>query len=88
MAVTFVIEQSFESFGRAIVFARATNPSAPFSVGPGARLGGHAIEPWLDIPRVLGADGQPRTDLVAFQLTRCSDRSRLNVGDCVDLDVA
>ena len=44
-----------------------------WALGEGASLGGHPIEPWTEIPRMLGPDGRQRLDVFGFQLQRAED---------------
>jgi hypothetical protein len=84
--IAFEIESVFTVTDRGVVvLARWLGPQS-FASLSGATLGGVPIEPWTDIPRKLGLDGQPRLDLFAFVLRRPEDRPRLVPGERVLLE--
>ena len=81
MRTEFVIEGTFEGGdGRGYVLARAVDPTITFTVSSETKLGGCAVERWLDIPRAMDAAGNQRTDLFGFCLRNVSDRTHLEIG--------
>ena len=81
-----VVEGSFQGWdGRVYVLARVVDTARPLTVSAGARLGGCAVEEWLEAPHAVDANGQPRTDLFVFCLKRVADRMCLTIGDRVAL---
>lgn len=81
---SFRVEKVLELRGCVYVFATRLD-DAPFSVKTGARLGGVAVEPWLEQPRALDQSGAPRLDCFVFALSDPADRERLAPGQQVEL---
>jgi ubiquinone/menaquinone biosynthesis C-methylase UbiE len=81
---SFRVEKVLELRGCVYVFATRLD-DAPFSVKTGARLGGVAVEPWLEQPRALDHSAAPRLDCFVFALSDPADRDRLAPGQQVDL---
>jgi len=87
MAVEFEIENTFAVTGRGeFVAARLVSASNAIAMSDRRSLGTVSIERWLDIPRSIGSDGSPRTDLFVFKLARPEDRDRLRAGQTVVLE--
>jgi len=85
--IAFEVESVFTVTGRGVVvLARWLGPQS-FASLSGATLHGVSIEPWTDIPRQQGPDGQPRLDLFAFVLRRPEDRPRFVPGERILLEV-
>ena len=59
--------------------------SEKFALGSEPMLAGRVIERWMDIPRALDADGNPRLDLFAFQLRDAADLAGFAAGQRVIL---
>jgi hypothetical protein len=79
--VSFEIEWSGILQNRgAFVTARLLTSDASFTLTDHASLGGCAIRPWTDIPRVLDGEGKQRLDVFAFHLVNEADVSRLMPG--------
>jgi hypothetical protein len=76
----FLVEGVFETGGRGYVIARLLDSETTFEVPSEARLGGVAVERWLDIPRALDARGNQRRDVFGFCLKDIGDRDRLKIG--------
>jgi len=72
-----------EADQRAYVIARLVDETADFGVHDGSLLAGCPVEPWVDAPRALDADGRRRRDLFAFCLRSREDRRKFGVGDRV-----
>ena len=69
----------------AYVFARVLEPGDDVSVHEGSTLAGAPLHPYLDMPRAIDADGNPRLDVFAFALQHSEDRMRFEVGQRVTL---
>jgi hypothetical protein len=82
--VAFEVESTTVAAGHAYVLARLLEPGTPFTVPPGATLGGYALDEFIDIPMASGAPGQ-RGDLFAFCLHTADDRPLFAEGDRVIL---
>ena len=61
---------------RACVVFDLLDPGAALSIDAGATLDGCPLEPWLERPRAIGPDGQPRQDRYAVALRDASDLAR------------
>ena len=81
--IELVVETVVEVRGRAYVYARTPDDCAPVPVTSRSTLGGVAIEPWLEMPRLIGQAGTLRTALIAFCLRFTRDRIRFQPGQRV-----
>ena len=87
MPVEFEIEEIFAVTGRGtFVAARLLTPELSFTVPAAATIGGVAIECWVDQPRKIGANGEPRLDSYVFKLKCADDRAALTSGQRVLLE--
>ena len=82
--VTFEVESTVETAGRAYVLARLLQPGSHFEVPPGATLGGYALDNHLIMPIASGTPGQ-RGELFAFCLHTAADLQRFAEGHRVVL---
>jgi len=49
------------------IFARLINGGSDFEVKEGSMLGGVPVNPYLDMPRILDENQQPRLDVFVFR---------------------
>jgi hypothetical protein len=84
---TFRIEQTFSVAGRGtFVATRLVSGGVDFTLSAAAILAGCGIEPWLDMPRKVGSDGQQELDYFVFKLREPADRHKLRPGQLVSLE--
>ena len=81
----FEVENTLVLRAHAYVFARSLGSKLGFRIVEGSTLGGHALEPYLDIPRSLDKDGKQRFDLFAFVLKRTEELRHFTEGKRVVL---
>ena len=84
----FEIENIFKLTNRnkIIVFARLLEPNlGEWRVTDKSKIGGVEIEPFLDMPRALDKNGNPRLDLFAFILKKTEDKDKFQTGRVVEL---
>jgi hypothetical protein len=79
------VESVLEARGRVYVVTRCLGTTPTFVVSETSKLGGCAVDRWLDMPRVVDALGSPRLDLFGFCLRDPSHRPRFHVGGTVHL---
>lgn len=80
----FRVEQSIELRGDVIVFVRKLDES-DFVLSENPRLAGVGVRRQVSQPRALTADGTPDLAVFAFHLVAAGDRSRLTIGQIVEL---
>lgn len=78
----FKIERTFAVGNIGVVLGRPMGPG-DFRFGPGWRLGGIAVSPWLRQPTMMIPE--PTEHVVAFVLRDIADRRRFRSGDLVEL---
>ncbi|MCZ6917430.1 MAG: hypothetical protein O7I93_11675 [Gemmatimonadetes bacterium] len=78
----FKIERTFAVGNMGVVLGRQMGPG-DLRFGPGLRLGGIAVSPWLRQPTMLTAE--PTEHVIAFVLRDIADRRRFRSGDLVEL---
>jgi hypothetical protein len=84
---TFRIDEPFSVAGRGtFVGARLVSGSVDFTLTAAATLSGCGIEPWLDMPRKGGSDGQQELDYFVFKLREPADRDKLRPGQLASLE--
>src|SRR6185503_10411252 len=76
----FVVENVVEAAGRGYVLARLDDSLTDFELTDTSRLGGCAVERWLEAPRALDPSGRLRNDLFAFCLRDAADRRHFAIG--------
>ena len=86
MTLDLEIRSIFAVGDRVHVLVRAP-PDAELELDRGGQLGGVELEPWLEQPRSLGSDGEPRLDLFVLALRNARDRPKLNEGATVQLEL-
>lgn len=69
-----------------VVFAQCLD-EGDFELCDGATLGEVSIQPKVDMPRTLDADGQIRLDVFAFFPTDSKDVEKFVVGEVVSLEI-
>jgi hypothetical protein len=85
--ITFRIEQTFSVADRGIfVGARLLSGNTDFILTDSATLAGYRIEPWVDIPRKLGANGLQELDFFVFKLRDTADRDKIQAGQLAELE--
>jgi len=68
MVQQFEVIKVFDHHNRGqFIFARQVNISQNFEVKEGSLLGGIPIYPYLDMPRILDENGEPRHDVFVFR---------------------
>ena len=70
---------------KSVIIARLLDEKTDFSLTENSRLGGIEITPNLGMPRILDKDGNPRFDIVAFELKYRNDHDKLYEGQIVEL---
>jgi hypothetical protein len=85
--VPFEVESVFEMSlpGQGVfVLARRMEP-IDSSICDSATLAGFPLAPYLDVPRLLSKNGQPRSDVFAFRLLHANDAHCIAPGQQVTL---
>jgi hypothetical protein len=85
VAVELEVEGTLRVRGTAYVFARVLEDGGNFTFCRGSTLSGIPLQPYLDIPRAVDANGRPRLDLFAFALQDPADAAHFEVGQRVEL---
>lgn len=85
--VPFEIEAVFEMSlpGQGVFVLARCMERIDFSICDAATLAGFPLSQYLDVPRLLSKNGQPRTDVFAFRLLNASDAHCLVAGQQVTL---
>jgi hypothetical protein len=83
LEIESVLEMSLPGQG-VFVLARCVE-RIDFSICDAATLAGLPLAQYLDVPRLLSTNGQPRADVFAFRLLRASDAHCLAPGQQVTL---
>ena len=81
----FKIERTFAVGNIGVVLGRPMGPG-DLRFGPGWRLGGVAVSPWLRQPTMFTPE--PTEGVIAFVLRDIADRRRFRSGDLVELSAA
>ena len=86
MAVKFEIEMVSEIPNQGfIIFAKCLEMKKGFFVTEYSKLGKFDLNNYINTPRKLDKDGQPRTDLFAFQLKNEADFDKIQEGEIIEL---
>jgi hypothetical protein len=83
--MNFRIEHIFGQTRPAYLLARQIG-AGDFQVTATSTLGGVAIKPYLQIPRVLTTEGTPDLTIFAFVLASANDLPKLSIGQVVALE--
>jgi hypothetical protein len=86
MNARFEVEAVFPVTGRGeFVGTRQLPPFVDFSMTDASHLGGVEVENWFDIPRATDGAGKQREGVFIFKLKHPDDKSKLSVGQHVEL---
>lgn len=85
--VPFEVESVFEMSrpGQGVFVLARCMERIEFSICDAATLAGFPLSRYLDVPRLLSKNGQPRTDVFAFRLLHANDAHCLAPGQQVTL---
>ncbi|MBK6827226.1 MAG: hypothetical protein IPG86_10235 [Chitinophagaceae bacterium] len=86
MIQEFEIMQVFNHHNRGqFIFARQIKAGQDFDIKEGSLLGGVPIYQYLDMPRILDDNGQPRLDVFVFKPLINLPTANFQVGQIVEL---